>query len=121
MATELPSGHFAWVEEKKIKSYLLNLEHRKGGPKAKFFRNRGFTTEEWENFHDALVVQGKNNPVVSTSKDEFGARYVVDCNCPTPDKLNPCIRTVWEVREEETKPRLITAHPLDAKFNVGAP
>ena len=115
METPLPSADFAWVEEVKIKSYLLNLQHVKGGSKAKFFLNRGFTTSEWESFHDALVVQGKSNPVVKTTTDKFGSRYVVDCNCPTPDKLNPCIRTVWELREDETKPRLITAHPLDTR------
>jgi hypothetical protein len=110
---QLPAAASAWVEELKIKGYLLNLKHPKGGSKARFFLNRGFNLDDWESFHDALVVQGKSNPVVSTSEDEFGARYVVDCNCPTPDKLNPCIRTVWEVREDETKPRLITAHPLE--------
>lgn len=113
MNTELPAANFAWVEELKIKGYLLNLNHPKGGPKAKFFQNRGFTVAEWKSFHDALVVQGKSNPVVKVTRHEFGTRYVVECNCPTPDKLNPCIRTVWELKENEIKPRLITAHPLD--------
>ncbi len=113
MSAKLPAANFAWVEELKIKSYLLNLNHPKGGSKAKFFLKRGFTAQEWEGFQDALIVQGKNNPVVKTTTDEFGTRYVVECNCPTPDKMNPCIRTVWEIRECESKPRLITAHPLD--------
>lgn len=113
MEKQFPSAAFAWVEEVKIRSYLLNLQHTKGGSKAKFFLNRGFSADEWESFHDALVVQGKNNPVVKITSDEFGSRYVVDCNCPTPDKMNPCIRTVWELKENDRKPRLITAHPLD--------
>jgi hypothetical protein len=25
---------------------------------------------------------------------------------------NPCIYTIWEVRPEDPRPRLITAHPL---------
>ncbi len=113
MTNQLPAVNLAWVEELKITEYLLNLAHPKGGSKAKFFQNRGFTVEEWEGFHDALVVQAKSNPVVKVTPNEFGTRYVVECNCPTPDKLNPCIRTVWELKENETKPRLITAHPLD--------
>lgn len=113
MSTQLPAASLAWVEELKIKEYLLNLKHPKGGPKAKFFQNRGFTTEAWKVFHDALLEQGKSNLVVKVTPNEFGTRYVVECNCPTPDNLNPCIRTVWEVRVGETKPRLITAHPID--------
>ncbi len=113
METQLPSSDFAWVEEVKIKSYLLNLEHEQGGSKAKFFLSRGFTADEWKNFHDALITQGKSNPVVKVTTDKFGSRYVVDCNCPTPDKRNPCIRTVWELKEDETRPRLITAHPVN--------
>jgi hypothetical protein len=112
MSNQLPTADLAWVEELKIKEYLLNLAHPKGGPKAKFFQNCGFTAKEWEGFHDALVVQGKSNPVVKVAPNEFGTRYVVECNCPTPDELNPCIRTVWELMENETQPRLITAHPL---------
>ena len=112
MSIQLPAASLAWVEELKIKEYLLNLKHPEGGSKAKFFQNRGFTTEDWECFHDALVVQGKSNPVVKVISNEFGIRYVVECNCPTPDQLNPCIRTVWEIRQNETRPRLITAHPF---------
>lgn len=103
----------AWVEEHKIKEYLLNLEHPQGGSKAKFFLKRGFSVDEWKAFANALVWQGTNNPMVQVTPNEFGTRYVVDCHCPTPDKLNPCIRTVCELKENETKPRLITAHPLD--------
>ena len=44
----LPNGELAWVEEKKIHLYLLNLEHEQGGAKAKFFLKCGFTVEQWE-------------------------------------------------------------------------
>lgn len=109
----LPDGELAWVEEKKIRLYLLNLEHEQGGAKAKFFLNRGFTAEAWEEMGKALVAQATTNPLAKTMKTEFGVRHTVDCNCPTPDALDPCIRTVWEVSEEDVRPRLITAHPLD--------
>jgi len=109
----LPNSELAWVEEQKIRLYLLNLDHEQGGAKAKFFLKRGFTAEEWEEIGKALVTQATTNLVVKTMETEFGTRHTVDCNCPTPDALNPCIRTVWEVSEEDVRPRLITAHPLD--------
>jgi hypothetical protein len=110
---QLPNGEFARVEEKKIRLYLLNLKHEQGGAKAKFFLNRGFTAEAWEEMGKALVTQAMTNPVAKTVTTEFGTRHTVDCHCPTPDFLDPCIRTVWEVLEEDARPRLITAHPLD--------
>ena len=92
---------------------MLNLEHEQGGAKAKFFLNRGFTVEQWEVMEKALVTQATANPLARTVKTEFGVRHIVDCNCPTPDAVNPCIRTVWEIGEEDVRPRLLTAHPLD--------
>ena len=109
----LPNGELAWVEEQKIRLYLLNLEHEQGGPKAKFFLKRGFTAQAWAEMGEALVTQARTNRLAKTVTTEFGVRHTVDCNCPTPDALNPCIRTVWEVVEEDVRPRLITAHPLD--------
>ena len=109
----LPNADTAWVEETKVREYLLNVNHPVGGPKAKFFRNRGFTTEQWEVMRNALVTQGTINPLMKTVETEFGTRYTVECICPTPDSLNPCIRSVWEVKEDDSRPRLITAHPFD--------
>jgi hypothetical protein len=108
----LPSSSEAWVEEKKIKEYLLNLDHAQGKSKAKFFLARGFSVDSWTTMRGALVTHASTNAVVKTVENEFGRRYTVDCACPTPDEVNPCIRSVWEVKRENTAPRLITAHPL---------
>ena len=108
----LPKSGNAYVEEKKITQYLLNAQHEEGKSKAKFFVNRGFNVDYWNQFHDALVSQGISNDVVKTTETPYGTLYVVECNCPTPDRSNPCIRTVWELRQESEQPRLITAHPM---------
>ncbi len=108
----LPNANEAYVEEQKILNYLLNLNHEKGKSKAKFFIARGFRVEDLATIHNALVAQGTNNAIVKTTENEYGRRYQVDCNCPTPDDSNPCIRSVWEVKAEDSRPRLITAHPL---------
>jgi hypothetical protein len=113
MCARLPLSDAAFVEEKKITKYLLDPAHEDGQSKARFFLARGFTVGDWEAFRDALVVQGKTNTVTKVTPHEFGDRYQVDCNCPTPDKMNPCIRTVWELKQGTDSPRLITAHPID--------
>lgn len=111
-ATTLPNATEAYADEHKLKGYLLNLGHRQGGSKAKFFLGRGFTASDWEGFAEALRHHAQSNPVSLSKSSLFGMNYALDCHVPTPDKSNPCIRTVWEIRPDDPRPRLITAHPL---------
>ncbi len=108
----LPNAAAAVIEEQKLTAYLLNLGHRKGGSKAKFFLGRRFRLEAWEGLADALRHHAKHNSVSQTKRTPFGVVYALDCHLPTPDRSNPCIRTVWEIRPDDSRPRLITAHPL---------
>jgi hypothetical protein len=112
MSQPLPNSAGARVEEAKILRYLLCLEHPVGGPKAKFFLGRGFSQMDWEGMADALRHHAANNLVVRKVTFPFGTKYTLDCHLPTPDQSNPCIRTVWEIRPDDTRPRFITAHPL---------
>ena len=114
MSARLPNCACAEVEEKKIVDYLLKLAHPQGGSKAKFFLARGFAVAEWQTLRVALQVQGRDNLVTKVTRHPWGARYQVDCNCPTPDGSNPCIRSVWELPDPTACPRLITAHPLQS-------
>ncbi|RTL54400.1 MAG: hypothetical protein EKK46_08090 [Rhodocyclaceae bacterium] len=112
MTHKLPNPACAEVEEKKIVEYLLNLSHVDGGPKAKFFQARGFNIGQWMTMRDSLLAQGRENLVTKTTQNQWGVRYQVDCNCPTPDGTNPCIRSVWEISVGAAGPRLLTAYPL---------
>ena len=112
MIETLPNATCARVEEKKIVEYLLNQTHLDGGPKARFFSARGFNVHAWQGMRDALIAQGRDNKVTKITPTEWGTRYQVDCHCPTPDGVNPCIRSIWEIGAETTCPRLLTAYPL---------
>jgi hypothetical protein len=112
MTLELPNSASAQVEESKIISYLLNPNHDDGGPKAKFFLARGFSTQAWKAMRDSLISQGRDNGVTKVTQTPWGTKYQVDCHCPTPDGVNPCIRSVWEIKTDDTSPRLLTAYPV---------
>ena len=112
MTDKLPNASTAYVDENRIKFYLLNPDHPKGGSKEKFFSNRGFSREYWQIMGTALLNQGASNLVTSVKATEWGTRYQVDCHCQTPDNSNPCVRTVWQIDKGDTRPRLLTAHPL---------
>ncbi len=109
-STHLPHGDSLIVEENKVTCYLLNLEHKVGGPKAKYFRNRGFTLEAWAAMADALREHGATQPVTEFAITAYGRKFEVQCQIETPDGTNPCILTAW-IQEGDMPPRLVTAHP----------
>jgi hypothetical protein len=108
---KISGANMAWVEEKKIIEYLLNESHADGRSKAQFFGKHGFSSADWKTLRVALVTHAQTNEVVKNADGEFGKRITVDCSFPTPDGVNPCIRTIWEIRDQGSAPRLITAHP----------
>lgn len=112
MTQELPNVGCAQVEEKKIVEYLLNLAHAAGGAKARFFLTRGFSISAWQGMRESLTAQGRVNRVTKLTRMQRGTRYQMDCHCTTPDGVNPCIRSVWEIGLESLCSRLLTAYPL---------
>lgn len=112
MSQALPFSATGLVEEGKVVNYLLNLAHADGCSKAKFFLARGFQANAWQVMRESLLAQGRNSLVTKITETEWGDRYQVDCHCPTPDGLNPCIRTIWEIAAGQHVPRLLTAYPL---------
>lgn len=110
--THLPMADALIVEEQKVTDYLLALDHAVGGPKAKYFRNRGFTSEAWLAMADALRQHGATQPITKTSINKHGQKFEVQCQIITPDGKNPCILTAW-IQEGGKPPRLVTAYPND--------
>jgi hypothetical protein len=106
----LPNAERALVEERRVREYLLNREHESGGSKARFFIAHGFALGAWELLSASLIIHAGENTVTRATQTEWGTRYTVECNCPTPDDRNPCIRTVWQM--DNDVPRLLTAIPL---------
>ena len=107
---KLPQKDSLVVDQAKITDYLLNQGHKEGGPKAKYFHNRGFTLLGWEEMAAALRQHGRTQPITETSSTPFGKKFTVQCQIQTPDGKNPCILTVW-IQEGDKAPRLVTAHP----------
>ncbi|MEM9814857.1 MAG: DUF6883 domain-containing protein [Cyanobacteria bacterium P01_D01_bin.6] len=108
---KLPNRQAAIIEEKKITTYLLNLNHDDGKSKAKFFLERGFTLEQWQLFADSLREHASNNEIAKIIPSPFGQKFIIECHLSTPDEINPCIRVVWIMEEDSTQPRLATAYP----------
>jgi filamentous hemagglutinin len=99
------------VSARKIRSYLLDAQHRDGGSKARFFVAKGFSTTAWREFAAALVRHSADNPIRDSEVTNYGVKVTVQCVLRTPDGSNPCIRSIWMVEGERQAPRLVTAYP----------
>ena len=108
----LPDARQAYVAREKVTAYLLSENHTTGRSKAQFFSRFGFQAEEWSVFADALRSHCIQNAVVETEETPYGVKYVVDGILETPDGRNPNVRTVWQVDNGSTRPRIITARPI---------
>lgn len=100
------------VPEPKVTRYLLNLDHERGGPKARFFLGFGFGINDPDVLVRALMTHGAAYEIVET-EDRFRATvYTVEGEIESPDGRNPRIRTVWQIDEGATEARFITAVPM---------
>jgi hypothetical protein len=112
---KLPNYEKAVVPKAKITDYLLSLIHRDGCGKAKFFMRFGFSAEQWEFLAEALKCHAIYNEVAKTEISYFGTRYIIEGTMPSPDRRNPCVRSVWFVESGSDIPSFVTAYPLKGK------
>ena len=112
---KLPNAENAYVEHTKAVHYLLSMEHPDGKDKARFFIERGFSSDQWQHFAHALRTHGASNDVVRRIESPHGPKFVIEGVMETPDGLNPFVRSVWIINPGVTEPRLVTAYPIDER------
>ena len=110
---KLPNSENAYVEYTKAVHYLLSMEHPDGKDKAIYFIDRGFSSEQWQHFAQALRTHGAGHDVVRVIESSYGPKFVIEGVMETPDGLNPFVRTVWIINPGVAEPRLVTAYPID--------
>ena len=62
---------------------------------------------------DLVIGDRFRNEVTKLTEAGFGPRYEMEGELRAPDGRRPRVRTVWQMDEGETAPRLITACPLE--------
>ena len=119
----VPNAAFAEIAEAKITKYLLNLEHKKGGSKAKAFLAKGFSLNEWMVLGNALLAHILAYEV--TNIDDIplgetiplGQSYAVEGYMLTPSGSQIYVRSCWTILHADPNqtPRLGSAYPCKAK------
>jgi len=108
--SQLPNAALAHVGDAKVRNYLLNPGNLQNQGKAGQFGQYGFVRDQWQVLADALCKHPAINPVVRTAASPHGVKYVVECSLETPDRRNPCLRSVWIIEYGQERPRLVTAY-----------
>ena len=114
MTAPLPSPGLWIIQRPKIVAYLLNLSHRKGGPKARLLMQFGFDPADPHALAEAIWRHAIDNGPGSLMQPSVGPpRSVIEgpMNCPDGRPLN--VRTIWE-RATAAEARFITLVPLPA-------
>ena len=101
----LPNRDQAQVDRRKLTEYLLNRNHPDAKGKSAFFCGRH--GDDWETLREDLLEHA-TGPVTAVEETRHGTRYVIEE--PLSGAL---VRSVWMIRIGESKPRLITAYPID--------
>lgn len=109
---DLPRRDEAAIPPKKITEYLLSESHPEGGPKAAFFRLRGFSADRPQELADALLRQARTHPVARIDPSPMGLRYIIEAPLECPDGRSPLVRSVWFIENGEEIPRLASAYPI---------
>lgn len=100
------------IAEGKLIDYLLNLNHKTGGPKADFFINIcGFSPDNPQALEDELRKHPLTAAPGKPRKTQRGVNYPFTCNIQTPNRGPTCIVSVWCIDRGDGVPRLSTAYP----------
>ena len=95
----------------KLTRYLLNVNHPRGGPKAQFFLQRGFTLTDPMTLGVALFQHAIDYWPGVVLPQPYGQSH--ECVGPMllPDGTTRRIMSVWKIEAGQTMASLLTAHP----------
>ena len=109
----LTNAEMAWVPVNKITDYLLNPSNPQAGSKPDDFAKMGYDNRNIEVLeHDLISIVHSNPPIEERRTPSDSATYRVEGYMSTPLGGNRFVRTVWEIRSDDPRPRLVTAYPV---------
>lgn len=108
----LPNGHYAIIDGRKLTDYCLSPDHDDGRHKAHLFQAlTGLSQDNADLLVDALRQAAASGDTAVGKVDRYGRRYAIDFEFAGPNGT-AMIRSVWIVRTGENMPRLVTCYIL---------
>ena len=108
---KLPNATAVVIDPRKIRDYLLDITHKKGGAKAREFIRYGFERSHWPVLSLALLAHVFENPAYFTRVVQEQERWAVEGPLSTPIGKRPLVRSVWAMKNGVT-PHLLSAYKI---------
>jgi hypothetical protein len=108
---KLPNAENAILADEKFVSYLLDLDHRRGGSKAKLLYSLGYHIQSWQVLAEDLRREHLSADVVEVRDTLWGKRYEIVAPLTGPGDDTVLFRSIWQIDLGTDRPRLITMYP----------
>jgi hypothetical protein len=107
---KVPNADRAVIAADKLTGYVLNVSHKRGGPKARLLVSLGYRLDNPQSLESDLRRQHLSLDVIRTHENAYGVVYEIEGPIQTP---NGSVRfcTVWQVDTGTDVPRFITMYP----------
>jgi hypothetical protein len=107
----VPNADHAIIASEKLTGYLLNVSHKRGGPKARMLLSVGYRSDNPQSLESDLRVQHLSLDVTRTHRNAYGVVYEIEGPINTPSGKSVRFRSVWQVDTGTDVPRFITMYP----------
>lgn len=108
---KLPNRESAVIEPEKLTEYLLNVDHRRGGTKARLLLRLGYSKDNWQQLEADIRRFHLEVDVEVIRETRYGIRYEISAPLQTPTNEQRIVRSVWQIDKGQSFPRLITLVP----------
>ena len=107
----VPNADRAIVAPDKLTGYLLNVSHKRGGPKARLLLSVGYRADDPQRLESDLRTQHLSLDVTRTSGNAYGVVHEIEGPIKTPSGRIVRFCSVWQVDTGTDVPRFITMYP----------
>lgn len=107
----VPNADRAIIAKDKPTGYLLNMSHKRGGPKARLLIGFGYRSDNPQVLESDLRVQHLSLEVARTHETAYGVVYEIEGPIKTPSGRTVRFCSVWQVDTGTEGPRFITVYP----------
>jgi hypothetical protein len=108
---KVPNADRAVIAAAKLGGYLLNVSHKRGGPKARLLLSVGYRSDNPQSLESDLRVQHLSLDVTRTHQSAYGVVYEIEGPITTPNRRTVRFCSVWQVDTGTDVPRFITMYP----------
>lgn len=108
---KVPNADHAVIAADKLTGYVLNVSHKRGGPKARLLLGVGYGLDNPQSLASDLRAQHLSLDVTRTHENAYGVVYEIEGPIKTPNGKSVRFCSVWQVDTGTDVPRFITMYP----------